>query len=84
MIEDALPGALRAAGIDPWDADTAETIARAYLHLAQGLPSKDLSLAGEWFRRTLALCPARQRVAATLRQIGAQDASGATGAAPGE
>lgn len=70
MLAVALPDALRAMSCDSKDTDGAETIARAYLHLSEGVASPDLRRAQQWFERTMELAPCRVRVVSTLREIG--------------
>jgi hypothetical protein len=69
VLQDGLPDAIRAMENDPWDADGAETIARAYLHLSRGLSSPELVLAEQWFERALTLSPCRDRIGITLMEI---------------
>ena len=69
LLQQALPAALQASAWEPGNADHAEFLGRAWLHRSQGRASPELALAEQWFRRALALCPARQRLTSTLRQI---------------
>lgn len=65
----ALPEALQGFQCWPYNANGADVVAAAYLHLSAGKPSPDLSLADEWYCRVLSLCPMRSGVQNTLTEI---------------
>lgn len=69
MLKEALPDAFWAASIRPNNAEYAELIGRAYLHLSKGSNKDDLEKAKEWFSKALALSPASIDLIGTLMEI---------------
>jgi hypothetical protein len=65
-VETALAGGLWAAELRPWNAEYAELLGRAYLHLSEGQDPSEMQAAERWFCRTLEIAPLRLHLRRTL------------------
>jgi hypothetical protein len=68
LIHAALPAAQQAFAMAPRDAEFAETIGQAFLHLSRGEPGPELEAAQDWFRRSLRICPVNPWLRRTLTE----------------
>lgn len=68
LIHAALPSAQQAFAMAPRNAEFAETIGQAFLHLSRGEPGPELEAAQDWFRRSLRICPVNPWLRRTLTE----------------
>jgi hypothetical protein len=69
LLRAALPAAQQAFAMAPRDAEFAETIGQAFLHLSRGEPGPELEAAQDWFRRSLRICPVNPWLRRTLAEV---------------
>jgi O-antigen ligase len=72
LLHDALPAAQFAFSMTPKNAEFAETIGQAFLHLSRGESGPELEAAQDWFRRSLRICPINPALRQTLTEIRAR------------
>lgn len=77
----AMPAAERAFEMDFQNADYAEVIGQAYIHLSRGKSGAELKLAEKWFGMCLHLCPGNPWVKKTLLELQAANRAAGPGSA---